>query len=459
VDSFTEVEHEGWGSRIMDSIKGVAIGAVLFLISFPVLFFNEGNFVATKKALEEGAGQVIEVKNDEVKSENEGKLIHTNGMVKTDAVLTDSDFSVSVPAVRLKRKAVMFQWKEKKETKSKKKLGGGKKKTTTYTYETVWSDELISSSGFKVAKGHQNPGNMPYSGKTWDADSVSLGAFKLTKAQIGAFGGWTSLDPSKTGAEAASDAPKDDPAPTADPTTCPACNKKLKSEKGLAQHAKDKHKKSVADLRKAAGGAATSSGGSSGAGMNVPAGFVALPGGGLYQGKNPKTPEVGDVKISWEHAPPADVTVVAKQTGETFGDFKASNGKSITDFRMGKLTAAEVFEAKQAANVMFTWILRLVGFLMMAIGLSMVFKPIAVVADVIPFLGDLIGLGFGLAAFGIAACLSLLTIAVGWVFYRPMIGIPLVLLAIGIIVGLFMMAKGKKAGGAPAGGGEKPAAA
>ena len=54
--------------------------------------------------------------------------------------------------------------------------------------------------------------------------------------------------------------------------------------------------------------------------------------------------------------------------------------------------------------------------------------------------------------------MTLLTISAGWIFYRPLIGIPLFLLGIGILVGLFMMAKGKKAGAAPAGGEGPPPA-
>jgi len=62
-----------------------------------------------------------------------------------------------------------------------------------------------------------------------------------------------------------------------------------------------------------------------------------------------------------------------------------------------------------------------------------------------------IGLFAGLISFG----LSLLTIAAAWIFYRPLVGIPLLVLASAALVGIFMMGQKKKAArhaasGAPA---------
>lgn len=39
----TETTTESWGSRLGNSIKGVIVGLGLFVLGFPVLFWNEGN--------------------------------------------------------------------------------------------------------------------------------------------------------------------------------------------------------------------------------------------------------------------------------------------------------------------------------------------------------------------------------------------------------------------------------
>ena len=52
-----------------------------------------------------------------------------------------------------------------------------------------------------------------------------------------------------------------------------------------------------------------------------------------------------------------------------------------------------MFAAARSSSSMLTWILRVVGFFMMFIGLSMVLRPLSVLADVLPFLGSLIWQG------------------------------------------------------------------
>ena len=103
-----------------------------------------------------------------------------------------------------------------------------------------------------------------------------------------------------------------------------------------------------------------------------------------------------------------------------------------------------MFDKAQRDNTIFTWIIRGLGCLLMLIGLSLIFKPLVVVADVIPFLGDLLGMGLGLFATIIALPLSLITIAIAWIFYRPVIGIILLSVSAFILLKGFKMAKKKK---------------
>jgi len=99
-------------------------------------------------------------------------------------------------------------------------------------------------------------------------------------------------------------------------------------------------------------------------------------------------------------------------------------------------------------NTTLTWILRLVGFGVMAFGIYLIFKPIVVFADVIPFLGSLVSVAVAIGAGLAALCLSLITIAIGWVFYRPLIGIAILVVA-GLAFGglaflVVLLMKGKR---------------
>src|SRR5262245_27299457 len=131
-NSFTEVTHESWFSRIGGAVKGVVFGGTLFVLSFPFLFWNEGRAVKTYKSLKEGAAAVVSVSADSVNPAQSGKLIHVASKATTDETLKDPVFGVSAPAIRLKRVAEIFQWKEESEKKTDTKLGGGTETTTTY---------------------------------------------------------------------------------------------------------------------------------------------------------------------------------------------------------------------------------------------------------------------------------------------------------------------------------------
>ena len=59
-DSISVVTERGLGSRLGRSIKGVLVGIVLFGLSFPVLFWNEGRAVKRHRDLQEGAVHVAD---------------------------------------------------------------------------------------------------------------------------------------------------------------------------------------------------------------------------------------------------------------------------------------------------------------------------------------------------------------------------------------------------------------
>jgi hypothetical protein len=156
---------------------------------------------------------------------------------------------------------------------------------------------------------------------------------------------------------------------------------------------------------------------------------------GLYVGADPISPMVGDLRVRWEVAPAAPVTVLAAQQGNTFADWRTPSGRTLEqNLEMGSVSAAQMFTNLETGNVMLTWVLRFVGWLLMFAGISMVTRPLVVVADVIPFIGSLVGAGTGLFAFLVSAPLSLITIAVGWITYRPLLGVGLLALGVGVAV-------------------------
>jgi hypothetical protein len=179
----------------------------------------------------------------------------------------------------------------------------------------------------------------------------------------------------------------------------------------------------------------------------LPAGMkgkVTPQGAGYYMGGNAQSPQVGDVRISFKAVKPALVSLVARQVGGTFEAYPAEAGDQILLLKYGTLSADAMFKAAQAENTMRTWIVRFAGFFIMFLGITMVFRPLVVFADVVPLFGTLLGAGIGVFAGLGAAALSLVTIAIAWIFYRPLLGIALLVLAGAGIAALVMMGLKKK---------------
>lgn len=356
--SLTEVTSHSWLSRIIGALKGLVLGFVLIPAAMVLLYWNESRSVNTYESLKEGAKAVISADAKQINTENEGKLIHITGKARTEEVLQDPEFEVSANALRLKRKAEMYQWRERRETETRKKLGGGSEEVTHYYYEKVWSEERIDSRSFREPTGHENP-QMPHQSKEYIANQAKLEAFDL-------------------------------------PTTL------------------------LRDL-------------------NV---FIPLPienkqmvifHNTIFLGQNSSDPQIGDMKIEFSQVPTEmQVSTYAQQSNGALAPYVTKRGQAIMRIEPGVRTADEMFKAAQAENEMLTWLLRVVGFVVILIGFTLIFHPLSVFADVIPILGNFVGWTTGIIAFGFAFIVSMVVIAISWLTVRPTLAF--LLIGTGIVV-------------------------
>jgi high-affinity Fe2+/Pb2+ permease len=65
----------------------------------------------------------------------------------------------------------------------------------------------------------------------------------------------------------------------------------------------------------------------------------------------------------------------------------------------------------------------------MFIGFAAILKPISTLGSVIPFLGNVLGAGTSIIAFLLAFIISFVVIAIAWIFFRPILGISLLVIA------------------------------
>lgn len=409
--AFREVSNQSWGGRLVSSIGGALLGVLLFLASFPLLFWNEGRAVQTEKSLEEGTKSVVSVEADKVDSANEGKLVHITAKAATDETPTDPDFGVTAPRdIRLVRTVEMYQNKEEAHTETKKNLGGSETTTTTYTYTPGWYKDLQNSSNFHEP-GHQNPSAMPFRSDAWQAKKVTAGAFVLPADLVNQI-------------KDAKDLPVAGPADAGAPKTSA---KDKEAPKGPADAQKDGPAAAVAKTA-----------------VPVKEGYQVFQ-GHFYKGEDPSGPAIGDVRVSYQVVEPTEVSVIAKQTGSSFTPYQAHAGDQIAMLVTGAHDAASMFQQAEESNKMLTWILRVVGFALMAFGLFLVMSPLSVLGDVVPFIGNMVGALLAFVAGLIALAFSLITISIAWLFYRPLIGVPLLAAGVAALVLVFMLARKKKA--------------
>lgn len=166
----------------------------------------------------------------------------------------------------------------------------------------------------------------------------------------------------------------------------------------------------------------------------------AVPGGnadgGRYIGQNPESPRVGDLRITWQVARPDALSVIGAQMGDGFGPFATRTGDRLFMIEAGRVPAAAMFQQAEADNRTLTWILRLVGTIVMFVGWLIIFNPLKVLADLVPFIGSIMGFGIGLLAAVLTLILAPATIAVAWLFYRPLMGIMILAMGIALAYGL-----------------------
>ncbi|HUO89387.1 MAG TPA: TMEM43 family protein [Rhizomicrobium sp.] len=156
-------------------------------------------------------------------------------------------------------------------------------------------------------------------------------------------------------------------------------------------------------------------------------------GGGLYKGADPATPAVGDIRVHYASLPSgAVISILARQSAGGFAPYTTSNGYQIHLARAGNAPALLMIADQRKAESMLTWILRGVGTLLMFIGFTMFFGPIAVLASVIPFLGSLVRGATAAFALVLTIPVALVTIAVSWLVFRPLIGGGMLVLAAGL---------------------------
>jgi hypothetical protein len=444
--AYQEIKTVGYGSRVGSSFRSIGTGIILFLAGTALLWWNEGRAVKTEKMLEEAGSAYVEMENPNKKDASlDGELICGTAMATTEDSLSDNQFGVGAKAIALKRRVEYYQWVEHASSSSEDKLGGSQETTTTYTYSLEWVPSPVQSSEFKdPAYQKKNMVLTTYEDTEQYAENVSWGAYKLSESLIPMISSREELELSisedllkqldqstQTAYERFYGVQKDQQ-PVQQPVQQQAI---IDSVRALLSDSA----KAVLDSLQAVNDSINKQ--MENANNKKDLKYIHQAGNVLYFGRVPSSPEAGDVRITFEVVVPAKVTVMAVVDGDTFKPYKAKNGKRFQTLVMGKKSGDEIIDEEKEVNNFFLWILRIVGTLIVIGGLKGIFDFITTLLKIVPFIANIIGWGIGVVCTVVGVAWSLVIIAIAWLFYRPLLGISLLVLA-GFIVWVFAF-KGK----------------
>ena len=299
--AYTKTESKSWFTRLKESVGGVITGIVLIAIGTWLLWWNEEDTFKTAGAIGEAELVTQEVQDiSRVDPALEGKVIHAIGYADTKDVVRDSLFGVEANAINIERKAEFYQWEEHEQTETRKKLGGGEETVTTYTYSREWVSEPIDSGRFAdPSYQRSNTVLANVKSETFWAQNVTFGAYKLPDFLKHRIGGEVSMTLS---------------------------NVDMNSLSSVINS-------TVADKLV----------------------LIHVQGSTVYIGRNPGSPEIGDVRVTFKQTRPADVSIVAQVIRDTFEPFTASNGYTFSRLEMGKVYRARAHTSSSSWDDCWSW--------------------------------------------------------------------------------------------------------
>lgn len=374
-DQFIDVTTTGYGGRIINSIKGVVIGLILFIVSFGLLYWNEGRVDLSDIAKTATEISSVSVSTDLTLGE---RLISTTGNVKSDQIIGDNLYLNPDKFVAAQRQVEMYSWIEKSESQNKTNIGGSETTETTYTYSKGWEEDPKSSSNFKHPEGHENL-------------QKSLESFtnKVTTATVGVY----SFNPQSV--------------------TLPSFSKlSLNSQNITLSNGAILANDSYIFIKKSSDGTLDN-------------------------------PQIGDLRISYHVLRPGfEGTIFGKLNGSKIDLYSDQDGNNLYRLFIG--TREQGISTLQTEHATLLWILRLVGFILMWLGLAALFGPISVLLDFLPIFGVISRSIIGVITFLVAFILTVTTILVSMIAHSFIaLVIALVITVVAIIV-FFVVWKNKR---------------
>lgn len=374
-------EQSHQSMKLNKRVVNIYFGMIYLAAAFVLMFVNENQSIERYEALTHGAVEILSVRPDKVNPVNNGKIVHVVGQLKSQEILHDDVFDIAVEGIKLKRVVKCFQWKEKKNSLKIKKPDGSVSVRTDISYEKVWSPTLISSRNFQENVIHANPDSIPFTSKVFIAPKVSIGGFTLPKSLVEKIDNYEDIP--------------------------------LK---------RNPFKKAIPELKM----------------------FGRVYGNKIFFGENWSAPQIGDIIVEFKAIYPDVVSIIAKQTGNTFAPFPTADNKLVYIVGNKYLKPKDLFHTIEKKTIALSWVLRLIGVSIMFYGICTMVKSLTRQSPVASWLQNMNETSVRIISFLIAAALSFIAIALIWVSVRPHLAIALFVVAISFLGAIRFLPKHSK---------------
>ena len=174
-DNFSTTEHSSLLGNLKNSVIGFLFGIVLFIGSFFVLYWNEGQIDISKIV-----SKSTTINTETIKAEHNGMFINTYNSINTNNIIGDEQFIKPGKYLSLNRNVERYVWIEKSNSETTNNAGGSSDTKTTYTYDKEWSSIVPNSDNFQVKDGHNNKFEMlGLNNETIYATGTKIGAYNI----------------------------------------------------------------------------------------------------------------------------------------------------------------------------------------------------------------------------------------------------------------------------------------
>lgn len=436
--STSKTTHESWLQKMGNSFWAVVIGFFMICVSFPVMWANERRIAKYESLIKIGQRECLTVEPDKSNSENRGSLVHVQGKAEGKAPVVDrrfKEFNMEAGCLLMRSTVEVYQWVETQQTESKKdNVGGGTTNTTTYKYSKQWTSTAINSIYFNerdkvntVAKPDMRLGT-----ETATCDLVFFGdGFTLTPDLVNQLTNFS--DAQSILGDSVGDFKKQGTY---------FCFPEHRSQPEIG----DMRAKFEYILDSTATVMALQLSGRDSKDTFAPYRMISRGLCGLNEMEqkrrqlieSAKTPEdlYKDSKCTLG---PLDCLLCCCVCIPNCVNYCFSGMAPPQIFHLfpGSLSTGDCWNRIEASVSAQKWILRLVGWLLLFVGLMSMLQPLFTVLDIVPFLGPYLSSAVWLAAFVVAFILTLagafVIMSIAYLVYRPLVGATYLLLAAALV--------------------------